>query len=63
MIGSGWGHAQKLPDAAPGFVQLRLGVSHGAVQHLGNFLVVIPFDLVQQENGSATSRQIPNGPG
>jgi hypothetical protein len=39
-------------------VQMRLEASHREIQDPGVFPVVIPFDLMQQEYGSVTWRQV-----
>src|SRR5256885_2048366 len=49
--------SQQLANTQLGFVQLRLRVSHRAIQQFGNLLVLVSLDFVQQENGSVTNWQ------
>ena len=42
-------------------MQLRLGITHGAMQKSGNFVVSVAFYVMQNENGPASSGQLTDG--
>lgn len=52
------GLAQKLTDSQLCFVQLRLRISHRAIQQSCDLLMLVAFDFVQQEYPSVSRRQI-----
>src|ERR1035438_2777087 len=51
---------QKIPQLQASFVELRLTVANRAAHHLGNFVMLEPFDIVQHKNRSITRRQAVN---
>ena len=53
------GLSQELTDPQLRFVQLRLGISHRAIQYFRNLLVFVAFDFVQQENGAVAREADP----
>ena len=54
---------QDLAHFKPRLVQLRLGITHRALQQTRNLAMFVAFDLVQQENCAVTIGKFFNGTG
>src|SRR5436190_5096884 len=55
--------AQQFADSQLRLVQLRLRIPYRAIEQFGDFLVFVPFNFVQQENGPIAVGQFLNGAG
>src|SRR5215469_415120 len=52
---------KQLAQTGPRLVQLRFRISNGASHNLGNLVVLVPLDVVKDENGPIARRQFLDG--